>query len=337
MSNRWTLPPEPSVVVTGASSGIGRALARELARQGASLVLVARRKDRLAEVVSQISAEFGRKAIDVAGDIVHPEVRQRALSTAHRELGGLDLLINNAGVNAHGRFATASPDRLRPIMEVNFFAPVEFIRAALPLLRAGRQPMIVNVGSILGERGSPHKSEYSASKFALHGFSEAIRAELASDGIAVLVAVVGPADTEHFDHLLRGARIVEAGQQHETAETDEAVLVLPHCLQQRGNRLRPRGPADDTRGLRADAIVEVAEAGDRGPQVVGRRLRRPALLPRRNRRRHEQREEQQRSASSPWQKPRAASTQSRVSAGATLSSGNSPVSLCSPTREASSR
>ena len=103
--------------------------------------------------------------------------------------------MNNAGVSAHGRFADADPDRLRPIMEANFFAPVELTREALPLLREGRQPIVVNIGSVLGQRGCPHKSEYCASKFALRGFSEALRAEFAPLGIDVLVVTAGPTDT----------------------------------------------------------------------------------------------------------------------------------------------
>ena len=110
--------------------------------------------------------------------------------------------MNNAGVSAHGRFADADPDRLRPIMETNFFAAVELTRAALPLLKSGREPIVVNIGSVLGRRGCPHKSEYSASKFALTGFSEALRAELAPQGIDVLLVTAGPTDTEFFQHLL---------------------------------------------------------------------------------------------------------------------------------------
>jgi short-subunit dehydrogenase len=190
-------------LVTGASSGIGRALAVELARHGVDLVLLARRKDRLSEVAQQIS-QLGRRAVCIVGDVTDSAVRQRALAAARDQLGGLDILINNAGVAAHGRFADANPGRVRPIMEVNFFAPVEFIREAIPILREGVQPIIVNIGSILGRRGSPHKSEYSASKFAIHGFSEAVRPELARLGIDVLVVAVGPTQTEHFEALLEG-------------------------------------------------------------------------------------------------------------------------------------
>ena len=188
-------------LVTGASSGIGRALAIELARRGAHLVLIARREDRLAEVAEEIR-KLGRRAITVAGDVTKEAVRRHALDGASQEFGGLDILVNNAGVAAHGRFAEADPGRLRPIMEVNFFAAAEMIREAVPLLRAGTHPVIVNIGSVLGYRGAPHKSEYSASKFALNGFSEAIRPELCTIGIDLLVATVGPTDTEHFDTLL---------------------------------------------------------------------------------------------------------------------------------------
>jgi short-subunit dehydrogenase len=192
-------------LVTGASSGIGRALAIMLARRGVDLVLVARREERLAEVAREI-AKLHRRAIPIVGDVTDHATRRRAVQAARDELGGLDILINNAGVAAHGRFAESSPERIRPILEVNFFAPVELIREAIPVLRSGVQPIIVNVGSILGERASPHKSEYSASKFALHGFSEALRPELARIGIDVLVVAAGPTQSEHFDVLLEGSK-----------------------------------------------------------------------------------------------------------------------------------
>lgn len=188
-------------IVTGASSGIGRALALELARQGASLVITARRAERLEELAQTIEA-LGQHAESVAGDITDPSLRQAVLQTAQHALGGLDILVNNAGVGATGRFEHASPDRLRRIMEVNFFALAEMTRLALPLLRHGRRPIIVNVSSILGHRGVPHSSEYCASKFAVQGFSEALRAELASYPIDVLVVSPGTTKTEFFDRLL---------------------------------------------------------------------------------------------------------------------------------------
>jgi short-subunit dehydrogenase len=185
-------------IVTGASSGIGRETALELARNGVGLVVVARREDRLRQLVEQIAA-LGRPVASVVGDITDPAVRQQAIDTAQSKLGGLDILVNNAGVGALGPFEDASVTRVRRVMEVNFFALVEMTRLALPLLKQGVRPMVVNVSSIVGHRGVPNRSEYSASKFAVQGFSEAIRAEFTRRGIDVLVVSPGPTETEFFD------------------------------------------------------------------------------------------------------------------------------------------
>jgi short-subunit dehydrogenase len=127
---------------------------------------------------------------------------------AQRDYAGLDVLINNAGVGATGHFAEGDPEHLRTIMEVNFFGTVEMTRACLPLLKEGRLPAIVNISSIAGKRGIPARSEYSASKFAVQGFSEALRAELSKDGIDVLVVCPGLTRT-NFSHnlLVRRARM----------------------------------------------------------------------------------------------------------------------------------
>ncbi|HUT11876.1 MAG TPA: SDR family oxidoreductase [Thermoguttaceae bacterium] len=188
-------------IVTGASSGIGRALAVELARGGAELVVTARREDRLRELADEITAQGGRVET-VAGDITDPQTRQKTIDTAVATFGGLDILVNNAGVGATGLFEDADPQRVRRIMEVNFFALVEMTRLALPLLKQGTRPIVVNVGSILGHRGVPHNSEYAASKFAVQGFSESIRAEFTSHHIDVLVVSPGTTETEFFDSVI---------------------------------------------------------------------------------------------------------------------------------------
>jgi len=188
-------------LVTGASSGIGRHLALELARQGGDVVLFARRLPELESLASEIRA-LGRKAFVVAGDVTDSADRARGLAAAQSELGGLDILVNNAGVTAHGLFARATPENLRRIMEVNFFAAVDLTREAIPLLKVGQSPMLVNIGSILGERGIPYNAEYSASKFALHGWTESIRTELIPLGIDVLLATPGTTETEFFSHMI---------------------------------------------------------------------------------------------------------------------------------------
>ena len=188
-------------VVTGASSGIGRELALKLARNGANLVVVARREDRLRQLVEQI-ATLGRTIVPVVGDVTDPATQQRTIDAAREKLGGLDILVNNAGVGAMGLFEDADPGRVRRLMEVNFFSLVEMTRLALPMLKQGNRPILVNISSILGHRGVPHSSEYSASKFAVQGFSESIRAEFKHLGIDVLVVSPGTTETEFFDRVI---------------------------------------------------------------------------------------------------------------------------------------
>lgn len=190
-------------VVTGASSGIGRAIALELARQRADLVITARREDRLQILAREIET-LGRRVQIVPGDITDPSVRQQVIDAACSALGGLDILVNNAGVGAIGLFEHADAQRLRSLMEVNFFALVEMTRLALPLLRQGNRPILVNISSILGHRGVPYNTEYCASKFAVQGFSESLRIELAPQGIDVLVVSPGTTETEFFDRAAQG-------------------------------------------------------------------------------------------------------------------------------------
>jgi short-subunit dehydrogenase len=193
--------PGRRVLVTGASSGIGRAVARELARQRARVLLTARRESLLRELVDELRG-LGAEADYVVGDVADAATRQRLVERVASTWGGLDVLINNAGVGAVGPFAEATEQRLRQVMEVNFFAPAELTRAMLPWLRRGDRPLVVNVGSILSRVAMPKKSEYCASKFALRGWNHALQAELRPEGIQVLL--VGPNTTrsEFFDRLL---------------------------------------------------------------------------------------------------------------------------------------
>ena len=188
-------------LVTGASGGLGREIAYRLAAEGADLVLIARRETELEQTAEQIRSQ-GRNALTCVGDVCDPELRSNALTLAEEELGGLDLLVNNAGVGAHGRFHESDPTRLEQVFRLNVFAVADWTRAAIPLLQQRSDPAVINVGSVLGWRGAAHNSEYCASKFALRGFSESIRPELAQLGIHLLHASPGPIDTEFFDHMV---------------------------------------------------------------------------------------------------------------------------------------
>jgi short-subunit dehydrogenase len=184
-------------IVTGASSGIGRALVSELIRSGASVVGLARREDRLRELAASLAA--ADRFAWIAGDVTRREVRLAAIELCRQRWGGVNTLINNAGVGGQGPFAQADEPRLRKIMEVNFFAVAEFVREALPQLRLAQTPLVVNVGSVLGHTAVPGKSEYCASKFALHGLTDALRIELGREGIDVLLVSPSTTSSEFFD------------------------------------------------------------------------------------------------------------------------------------------
>lgn len=189
------------VLITGASSGIGRCLAEQLAGAGARLILAARSQDKLQAVADALQRDG--EVLVVPTDVTDEEERRHLLNRAVEHFGGLDVLINNAGVASWGHFATSSEQILRDIMEVNFFAPTELIRAAIPLLVEGRQPAVVNVASMCGRRAMPAWPEYSASKYAMCGLTEALRGELARFDIDVLLIVPGLTRSEFSRHFLR--------------------------------------------------------------------------------------------------------------------------------------
>jgi short-subunit dehydrogenase len=194
------------ILVTGASSGIGRELARQLAERSAKLLVTARREAQLRSLVDEVrqcQPPAGGEIEYLAGDLTDPQFRRALIGMVGQRWGRLDVLINNAGIGAMGRFADSNPEILREIMEVNFFAPVELVRLALPLLQVGTQPLIVNMGSVLGHRAVPLKSEYCASKFALHGWSDALRAELFAAGISVTMISPSTTDSDFFSHAIQ--------------------------------------------------------------------------------------------------------------------------------------
>lgn len=190
------------LLITGASSGIGRCLAEQAAQAGARLILAARSADKLDELAARLTAQ-GADVLAAPADVTSEADRQRLLHTAVERFDGLDVLINNAGVGSWAHFADCTEEVLRQVMEVNFFAPAELIRAAVPILTRGRQPAVVNVASMCGRRGMPAWSEYSASKFALCGLTEALRGELARFDIDVLLVLPGLTRSELSRHLLR--------------------------------------------------------------------------------------------------------------------------------------
>jgi short-subunit dehydrogenase len=188
-------------LVTGASQGIGRALVVEGAKRGCKVLAAARSQPLLDELAAEVR-KAGGVVETVRADVTSPEDRQAMVDAAARHFGGLDVLVNNAGIGATGHFMDSDPEVLRKIFETNFFGLTETTRVFLPLLKQGVTPAIVNISSVVGKRALPARSLYSSSKFAVAGFSEAIRAELAKDGIDVIVVSPGLTQTNFSQNML---------------------------------------------------------------------------------------------------------------------------------------
>ena len=211
------------ILITGASQGIGRAIALEAARRGARVLAAARSSDLLAEL-AQEAAKAGHPIQTVIADVTSAEDRQKMADAALASYGGLDVLVNNAGIGATGHYADAGADRLRRIFEVNVFGLTETTRVLLPMLKQGTRPAILNISSIAARRGIPARSEYSASKFAIQGFSEAIRAELAKDGIDVLIVNPGLTQTNFSKNMIEQKAKIK--MDHLRGMTPEMVATL---------------------------------------------------------------------------------------------------------------
>ncbi len=188
-----------TAVITGATSGIGHQTALEFARAGASVVVAGRRQERLQAVAREIES-LGCQALAVRADVSDQAQVERLIAKTVTKFGRLDVLVNNAGVALAAPFSNMSIEDFRQLMEVNFWGAVYACKAALPQMRqqAGGGVML-NVSSILGKRGVPYETAYCASKFALAGFSEALRTEVMSEGIDVCTIFPGAVETEIFE------------------------------------------------------------------------------------------------------------------------------------------
>lgn len=188
-----------TVIVTGASSGIGRAVALELARRGATLFLAARRSAEL-ESVAALCRTQGAAATAVITDVRDRTSCQQLIDTA----GRVDVLINNAGFAIFDPIESARPDELEAMMATNFFGAVWCTQAVLPQMLARGDGTIVNVASIAGIMGYARMGGYCASKFAMIGFTESLRDEVLGRGVRVAMVCPGTTETEFFVKAERG-------------------------------------------------------------------------------------------------------------------------------------
>ncbi|KAF3998997.1 SDR family oxidoreductase [Glaciimonas immobilis] len=218
-------------VVTGASSGIGEAAARLLVQEGMHVVLVARRRQRL----EALAAELGDAASIVEADVADT-VQVRALfDFIGEKFGGLDLLFNNAGLGIHAPFETSQPDDWKKMIDANLYGVLNCTQAAIPHLRGREGAMICSVSSVGGRYGVANWSVYSATKYAVVGFHDALRKELGPEHIRVTVIEPGAVWTEFGDNV--STALNERREQLNALTSENIAQALVYAFAQPGNVL----------------------------------------------------------------------------------------------------
>lgn len=182
---------EKTLIITGASSGVGAAAARLFAAEGARVVLAARS----AAALEKLAAELGENALAVPTDVADRAACERLIAATVERFGGIDVLVNNAGFNSRGPVDRVSLDDMESILEVNLKAPLRLSKLALPYLKQARRGAIVNVASLAGRVPLDEEATYSASKFGLRAFSFAMAEELRRTSVRVSVVSPGPIAT----------------------------------------------------------------------------------------------------------------------------------------------
>jgi len=183
-------------IITGGTRGIGRAIAESLAASGATVCLTARRQAEIDEMCSRLSRTHGDRATGFACDVRDYEQVKALFASVEKELGGLDILINNAGVGLFQPVEQMSPEDFRRILETNLFGVFYCCHEAIPRLKRRGGGYIINISSLAGANPHPQMAAYNASKFGLNGFSEALMQEVRHDGIKVSYVMPGSVNTE---------------------------------------------------------------------------------------------------------------------------------------------
>src|SRR5579863_2399405 len=192
--------PTPVVAITGASAGLGRAIDVEFAREGANVALLARGEERLAAAKAEIEA-LGRKALALPTDVALPEQVEAAAEQIERELGPIDVWVNNAMATVFAPFLEVSPEEYRRATEVTYLGFVWGTRSALKRMRTRDRGIIIQVGSALAYRSIPLQAPYCAAKHAIKGFTESLRTELIHEGssIEIVMAQLPALNTPQFE------------------------------------------------------------------------------------------------------------------------------------------
>lgn len=225
LSNKYM--KNKTIIITGASSGIGLALAKSLAKEGANLVLGARKYVTLCEIAQQLEYESKVKVIAVQCDVSKEEDCRRLIDQALLTFKRIDILINNAGVSMRALFKDLDLLVLKDLMDINFWGAVYCTKYALPSL-LNNKGSVVSVSSIAGYRGLPGRTGYSASKFAMNGFMESLRVENLRTGLHVMVACPGFTASNIRNTALdkNGDQFGETSMEEEKMMTAEEVAAI---------------------------------------------------------------------------------------------------------------
>ncbi len=222
------------VLITGASSGIGEACALAVAAEGGAVALGARRKDRLDELAAKINDD-GAKAVAIEADITEEEQAKRLVETANEELGGLDGLVNNAGVMLLGPLQGADPAEWRTMISVNLLGLLYCTHYALPIIRDGGGGDVVNVSSVAGRVASLGSGVYNMTKFGVVAFSESLRQEGAHIGVRVTCVEPGFVQTElqgHNSNPLVVEQIDKMRNSMDVLQADDIARAVTYALAQ---------------------------------------------------------------------------------------------------------
>lgn len=222
------------IVITGASSGIGAEIVRQLARYPVTLHLMARSADRLQKVVSGLSESPARISM-IPCDVRDPSSVKRAFEKIGASMNKVDILVNNAGLGVFGPLDQISPENLKEVIDTNVSGLLLVTRESLPLIKRAGSGLVVNISSVASFHGQPHLIAYSASKAAVHSISQGLRIELASCGIRVLEVQPGVIDNQFHRHALGGENHVYRKKQiRGSSEGDLVKFIL--CSMVRGRR-----------------------------------------------------------------------------------------------------
>lgn len=215
-------------VITGASSGFGRGMALAFAREGCNLVLTARREDRLKEVQAKCN-ELGTQAVYYVGDAREEETAKKTIALAAEKFGGLDILINNAGIGRLQAIEDTTMEDYDLIMDTNVRSAFAFSKYAVPEMKRQHSGQIIMVSSVTGIHGREEESAYTCSKFAVRGLAQSLNAELLKDGIRVGVFCPHAGVTEF--EIGHGRDAEEWAKKNFLTVEDVGEAVLSMCLQ----------------------------------------------------------------------------------------------------------